>query len=483
MAILQNIALYGILTIFGLLALAMAIVILVALAVSVAAVVYRVIPGPNVPLSYNFRNMMVRWKNTVVTSVAFVVVIGLLVTMIAFVAGMYRLTQSSGRPGNVMVLQDGATDESFSNLPPGAEVELLPSDVRDLILRNDKGTYLATKEVYVIVNQPIPNAPSTGKQRRFVQMRGMHDGAVALAVHGVTIQDGRLFSQEGIQAVKASANQKYNETAVTALGGVAAAAAAPDDRAFEVVLGAGIAKELGHDRPGGPIECGEILLIGGRKWVVVGIMSSANSSFASEVWCRATVLQEMFGRRNSYSSYVVATPNVAAARRVAKELKDFKQVALEALPETEYFAKLSATNQQFLWMVIVVTVIMAIGGMLGVMNTMFAAISQRTKDIGVMRLLGYSRWQILVSFLIESLVIAFAGGILGCAVGYLSDGLTATSIVSGGQGGGGKSVILRLVVDWTTIGYGLLVTLIMGAVGGLVPALTAMRLKPLESLR
>ena len=479
---LQNIALYSILTIFGLLALALVIVVAAALAVTLAAVVYRLIPGPNVPLSYNLRNMVVRWKNSVVTSVAFTVVIGLLVTMLAFVAGMYRLTESSGRPGNVVVLQDGSTDESFSNLPPGAEVELLPSDVREMILRNDKGTYLATKEVFVIASQEIPNAPTSGKQRRMVQMRGLHDGAVGLAVHGIEIQDGRLFSQEGIQAVKASANKKYNEAAVTALGGVATAAAAPDDRAFEVVLGTGVAGELSNDRPGGPVQCGEILLIGGRKWIVVGIMSSANTSFANEVWCRASILQEMFGRRNSYSSYVVATPNAATARKVAKEMKAFKTVALEALPETEYFAKLTATNLQFLGMIIVVTIVMAIGGMLGVMNTMFAAISQRSKDIGVMRLLGYSRWQILVSFLIESLVIAFAGGILGCALGYITDGWTATSFVSSGQGGG-RGVILRLVVDWTTIGYGLLVTLIMGAVGGLVPALTAMRLKPLESLR
>ncbi len=480
---LQTIALYSILAIFGLLALGLAIVVAASLAVTLAAVVYRLIPGPNVPLSYNLRNMMVRWKNTVVTSVAFTVVIGLLVTMLAFVAGMYRLTESSGRPGNVMVLQDGSTDESFSNLPPGAEVELLPSDVREMILRNDKGTYLATKEVFVIASQAIANAPPGGKVRRLVQMRGLHDGAVAMAVHGIELQDGRLFSQEGIQAVKASANKKYDETAVGALGGAAAAAAAPDDRAIEVVLGAGIAGELGHDRPGGPVQCGEILLIGGRKWVVVGIMSSANSSFATEVWCRDSILQEMFGRRNSYSSYVIATPNRATARKVAKEMKEFKQVALAALPETEYFAKLSATNEQFLYMIIFVTVIMAIGGMLGVMNTMFAAISQRAKDIGVMRLLGFSRWQILVSFLIESLVIAFVGGILGCALGYFSDGLTATSIVSSGQGGGGKGVIFRLVVDAKTLGYGLLVTLSMGAVGGLVPALSAMRLKPLESLR
>jgi ABC-type antimicrobial peptide transport system permease subunit len=117
------------------------------------------------------------------------------------------------------------------------------------------------------------------------------------------------------------------------------------------------------------------------------------------------------------------------------------------------------------------------------MNTMYAAISQRTKDIGVLRILGFRRGQILVSFLLESLLIALVGGLVGCALGYLFDGMSASSTLSSGPGGGGKSVMLRLVVDGNTLAAGLLFTLIMGALGGLVPSLSAMRLKPLESLR
>jgi len=469
----------------AILAFVLVFVLSVPLGVSLAAVGYRLIPGPNVPLAYNLRNMLVRWKNTFVTAAAFTLVIGLLVVMIAFVAGMYHVTESSGRPGNVMLLQDGSFDESFSSLPPTADVLRLPTDVRKEVLRTDQGQYLATKEVFVIVNQPIPNAPPSGKQRRFVQMRGIDNAPIAGRVHGIDLQDGRWFSQEGVQAIKSSSSgpaKKYDAAGITALAGVAAAAAAPDDRAIEVVIGAGLAGEFGRDRPGGPVQCGEILNIGGRKWIVIGIMSTANSSFASEVWCRDYLLQEMFGRRNSYSTYVMATRDAKAAEKVAKEMKQWKELALEAMPETEYYAKLSANNEQFLYAIAFVAVIMAVGGVLGVMNTMYAAISQRAKDIGVLRLLGYTRWQILVSFMLESLVIAFAGGILGCALGYLCDGLTATSIVTRGEGGG-KSVILRLVVDARTIGIGLLLTFIMGSAGGLVPALTAMRLRPLESLR
>ena len=154
-----------------------------------------------------------------------------------------------------------------------------------------------------------------------------------------------------------------------------------------------------------------------------------------------------------------------------------------ALLSTYSYAKLGATNAQFLVTFIFVAIIMAIGGVLGVMNTMFAAISQRAKDIGVMRLLGYSRLQILMSFLMESVLISLAGGLLGLAIGYLADGYTASSIISGGQGQGGKSVVLRMTVDLSVLLSAAVLTFLMGAVGGFLPSVSAMRLKPLESLR
>jgi ABC-type antimicrobial peptide transport system permease subunit len=100
-----------------------------------------------------------------------------------------------------------------------------------------------------------------------------------------------------------------------------------------------------------------------------------------------------------------------------------------------------------------------------------------------MRILGFKRWQILVSFLIESLVIAVAGGLLGLALGSLCNGYTATSVISSGQGGGGKTVILKMVVDAQVLMAGAIFTLVMGRLGGLIPALSATRLKVLDTLR
>src|SRR5260370_30954309 len=211
-------------------------------------------------------------------------------------------------------------------------------------------------------------------------MRGIDDPGLAAKTHDIQLESGRWFSR----AKK------------------------------EVVLGHGMAKVFGEDLGKAAVEPGEDIQIGPVTWRVVGIMSPASSAFGSEVWAGDTHIKENFGRQNSYSSYVarVKDPKLAGAAAALLK-KERTQQAFQAMPETEYYDKMSQTNQQFMVAIIFVAIVMAVGGVLGVMNTMYAAISQRTKDIGVMRLLGFSRWQILMSFLLESLVIAFIGGVVG----------------------------------------------------------------------
>lgn len=451
-----------------LLSISLAITLFVGLAVvmSVISLVVSRLPVTKVPFSYSLRNLQVRWKTSAVTALAFTLVICLLTVMLAFVKGMDKLTEGSGVPGNVMILSDGATDEAFSTLPRSS-VQLLPSELQKMIVKNPGGEYLATQEVFVICTHVIPHPEPGGRRRRFVQMRGLDNARIAAEVHQIELAAGGWFSDSGIRKIK----REYQ-------GGTI------EDTAPEVVLGDGIAKTFGRDLGKATLVPGDVVEIGPRFWYVVGVMEPSNSAFGSEIWAKDTPVGQTFGRRDSYSSYVVRTQDEETGRLAAGLLKEFRsERALSAQTEQQYYASLSQTSTQFRYAVLFVAVVMAIGGVLGVMNTMFAAISQRTKDIGVLRLLGYSRFKILCSFLMESMVIALVGGTLGCLLGLLTDGWTASSIVSSGAGGGGKSVVLRLTVDSSVIWIGLLFTYLMGAVGGLVPALSAMRLKPLESLR
>lgn len=417
-----------------------------------------------VPLAYNVRNLTVRWKTTVMTALAFTLVLGLMTVMLAFVEGMHRLTENSGQPGNVIVLSEGATDEGFSNLGF--------SDVGDLEnqpgVTTVDGKRMCSRETYLVVNQPIESAAKGRPQRRFIQMRGVDDPVVSGMVHGVKLlPNGRWFSDSGVQEIPGQT-----------------------ESAIEVVIGEGVARELARGRSEETLktaknpqrlEIGDLFNIANRTWLVVGVMESSGSTFDSEVWGKRSVLGPKFGKAN-YSSLVMRAKDGPEAKKLKEVFKKYEKASVNPILETDYFESLSQINKQFEFGILFVTVFIAIGGVFGVMNTMFAAISQRTKDIGVLQLLGFGKIHIMISFLLESLVIAFIGGVIGCALGSFADGLTATSVVGSGQGGG-KTVVLKLTVDAVSLAYSIILTLAMGTLGGLLPAFSAVRLKPLDALR
>jgi putative ABC transport system permease protein len=419
-----------------------------------------------VPLHYNLRNLTVRWKTTVMAALAFTAVIALLTVMMAFVHGMKRLTESSGQPGNVIVLADGATDEVISNLTVTdlSDIENLPEVVR----RN--GRPMASRETLLVASQRIADTSDGRPKRRFLQVRGIEDPLMTAAVHGLDLlPGGQWFSEAGAQQ---------------------AAGNAGDAPWIQAVVGEGVAYELGRTRTPDDLakaknrrrlDVGDTFLLGNRTWIIVGVLNSSGSTFNSEIWAKRSLPASLFGKE-SYTTLVLRTEDAEAAERLKTFLaKDYTKAAVNPQVETEYYKGLSETTAQFSYAIGFIAVVMSVGGIFGVMNTMFAAVSQRTNDIGVLRLLGYARWHVLVSFLLESLAIALTGGLLGCLLGSFCDGWTATSIV-GGQGGG-KSVVLQLAVSPDIIAGGILLTLAMGLAGGLLPALAAMRLRALEALR
>lgn len=423
-----------------------------------------------IPHQYSIRNMIVRWRITVLTMLAFVVVLFMLTFMLAFVNGMTKLTESSAIPGNVMILSDGATDELFSNLGYGdvsnidrivvTEDEFdrpLPKPITVKTMKRDgKNVYMSSRETYCVVNQVIPGS---NNRRRFVQLRIVVDVEISAAVHNLELID--------------KSHQWFSDVGVDQSGRI------------QCVLGQGVAATMGEDVGKKCLEPGDTFQLADLTWVVMGIMKTEGTTYGSEIWCsNVNTVTSALGKK-SYTTFVVrvSDESEASARAFAYHVRNrYQTTKLKAVPEKEYFADLNRNNQQTLYSVIVVSVVMAIGGVFGVMNTMFAAIAQRTRDIGVLRLLGFKRWQVLVSFLLESMVIAVLGGLIGIALGYLTDGFSVTSIASGGQGGG-KSVSAKLIVDLDVVLIGVLFTLVMGRLGGLVPALSAMRLEILESLR
>src|SRR3954471_24733120 len=175
-----------------------------------------------VPLRYNIRNLQVRWLTPLLTGLAFFAVIALLTVMLSFVNGMYKLTLGSGQPGNVMVLAEGSTDESFSNvqIADAGDIELQPG-----IARDEAGRPMASRETYVVVNQPVQVRHPGRPKGRFTQVRGVEDAELSGLVHGLMLYDGgQWISREGVRSI------------------------GPGQEAIQAVLGEGIARELGRDR-------------------------------------------------------------------------------------------------------------------------------------------------------------------------------------------------------------------------------------------
>ncbi|HEY2880880.1 MAG TPA: ABC transporter permease [Pirellulales bacterium] len=461
----------------------------------VAGLVVLAVIG-KVPIVYSLRNLAVRWRTTLLSSLAFMLVIGLMIVMLAFVNAMSHLTEQSGQPGNVIVLSDGAIDELFSNFKHAEsnDVERQPG-----VLRDGEGRPLCSRETYLVGIQDTGTSVGNRPQRRFVQVRGIEEPVMSAEVHGLNLYPGgQWWSEAGVQPLSPSPSGRGQGEGAGGVGqnsGTLTPTLSQGEREFgnssgqgnidaiQAVVGEGIAREMGRDRGKDTLAVGDTFDLGGRTWVIVGITKSEGSTFGSEVWAKWSLVSHLFGKEQ-YTSMVVRTADAASAKAFADDLTaNFKKAALQATPETEYFSRLNETSNQFMVAIIFVTSIMSIGGVFGVMNTMFAAVSARKRDIGVLRIVGFARWQVLTVFLVESLLIAVIGGLLGCGLASLTDGWTANSIVSGGQGAGGKFVALKLVIGFDTLAIGMLVAMMMGLIGGFLPSLSAMRQRPLESLR
>jgi hypothetical protein len=417
-----------------------------------------------VPLRYNLRNLGVRWKTTALTALAFTVVIALLIFMHAFATGITRLSEKSGQPANVICLSQGASDEVYSNLPLSETTHL--AFQKGVALDADHRP-LCSREVYVFTNQVRPARPGERPTYRFLQVRGVEDPDVSARVHDLVLVAGRWFSRTGVSYPTLDH--------LSQSGG--------HHGLVEAVVGEGLAREMGKELGKESLQAGDVLTIGPRKWIVVGIMRGSETTFGSEIWARRQIVGEVFNKKNLYTSIVLRADSAASARELAERLtREFKRSPVSAHTESDYFSRMDEANQQLLGSIYFVAGFLALGGVFGVMNTMFAAIRVRAADIGVLRLLGFSRRAVLVSFLLESLLIAALGGFVGCALGCLVDGVSTSSVVDT-SGGGMKRVSIRMVVDRNTLAAAVLLALVMGLVGGLLPALSAMRQKPLKALR
>jgi ABC-type antimicrobial peptide transport system permease subunit len=345
--------------------------------------------------------------------------------------GLRKTLVDTGSPDNVIVTRKGAGTEVQSGVErlQAAIVETGPE-----VAYGADGRRLLAKEMVVLVNLPKrgSNKPS------HVVIRGIQAPSLVLRPQ-VRVVAGRL----------------------------------PRPGSAEIMAGSSIARRY----KGGGV--GESLRFGMRDWTVVGIFDAGNSGFSSEIWGDGDQLMQAF-RRPVYSSVTFRLADTRDFDRVKERLEHDPRLTLEARRETRYYADQSEMMAKFLRILgLSLTVIFSIGAVIGAMITMYAAVANRTGEIGTLRALGFQRRSILAAFLAESLLLGFIGGCAGLFLASFLQLLTISTMNFQTFSELAFSFALTFEIFWKS----LLFSLVMGLVGGVFPAFRAARKNIVEALR
>jgi putative ABC transport system permease protein len=380
---------------------------------------------------YNLRSMMVRRSTAAMTAGGIAMVVAVFVMTLAIAQGFRAALIASGSPANAIVLQQRATSEMFSAVRP-ADVPILEN--LEQVARGSDGRPLASPEVVASVSL----LRQTDNQRANAPVRGV--GSTAFDVHeGVTFVEGRRF--------------------------------APGTR--EINVG-----QLAARRYKG-LALGSDVRFGSETWKVVGVFSVNDAAFESEVWGDAELMMAAF-RRNYFQSMTVRLADPSAFDSFKATIDGDPRLQLDAKREVDYYADQSRPMTTAIRVFgTFLTSILAIGAMFGAMNTMYAAVAHRTREIGTLRALGFSGHYIVAALLTESVALAIIGGIVGCALALPVHGLSTGTINFTSF----SEVAFKFRITPTLVLSGVIFAAAMGALGGLLPALRAARIPIAKALR
>jgi len=381
--------------------------------------------------SYNLRSMIVRKSTAAMTAGGIAMVVAVFVMTLAIAQGFRATLVASGSPGNAIVLRKGATAETVSAVLRSDVpiVDSLPQVARDA-----NGRPLSSPELVVIIalprqsdNQPA-NVPARGVGPRAFEVRDT------------------LKFVEGHRFTPGTREINVGRLAVGRFKGLT----------------------LGSD-----------VKFGAQTWKVAGIFTADDAAFESEIWGDVDLMMPAF-QRNGYQSMTVKLADPAMFDSFKAAIEGDARLYLQPQREQDYYTEQSrAMTTVIRAFGTFVTLILSIGAVFGAMNTMYAAVAYRTREIGTLRALGFSRLRIVSAFLVESVALAIVGGLLGCILALpvhgLSTGTTNFSSFS--------EVAFKFRITPTLLVLGLVFSALMGAVGGLLPALRAARIPVARALR
>ncbi len=387
----------------------------------------------SIPIIYNIRSVRVRWVSTAVAVFGIAGVVSVFIAMLAMAQGFQATLVASGSPYNAIIRRGGATSEMDSALT--AEQIRIAADAPD-VMRGKGRQPLVSPEVVVIVMLPIRN----GQTNAMVQLRGVSQRALDVR-SVVKIGQGRFFKP-----------------------GLA-----------ELVVGANVAHAYKD------CELGGRPYFGGRQWHVVGVLDAQGSAFDSELWADAILLQQTYKRPgNIFQSATIRLTSPEAFPDFTKSLAGDPRLTLQIDRERDYYERQSQAVTTIIRVLgVSVALVMGVGAIFGALNTMYASVAARAREIATIRAIGFAEWSIVASFLIESLFISFIGGLVGC-VGVIPLNGYSTSTINWQTF---SSLAFAFEITPLLLGMGMLFALAMGLIGGLPPSIRAARMPVVTALR
>src|SRR5689334_9517959 len=382
------------------------------------------------PLKYNLRNLVVRKGSTLATAFTIGLTVAVFLMVMALAQGIDMTLSSSGEPLNVIVVREGTTAELNSSVTRQQFNDLKYLD--GVVREGDEP--LATGEIITLIYKPRKGM----SQGSNVQVRGV--GPMSFKLHtGFRIVSGRTFQPGLMEAV--------------------------------------VAKRISERFQG--LDVGDKFRIETTDYTVVGVFESAGKAFDSEIWVDVNSMASTT-KRESFSSAVLRVSDENALAAVSKRITDDPKLHLKALSERKFYEDQQGIASGILkglaWFIFF---IMAVGAGFAGMNTMYAAVARRTKEIGTLRVLGFGRFSILFAFLLESLVVAVFGAAIGVLLAmplnFISTGTSNWATFSEIAFNFRVTPVLILMA----LGFGA----VIGFVGSLLPAIRASRLRIVEALR
>lgn len=382
-----------------------------------------------VPFKYNLRHLKRRWRSVTVAVLCMALVVAVFIIVMSLAQGLRITYVNTGDPRNLLVLRKGALAESSSQITPN-EV----NRVRYLsgITLDSQGQPIVSAEVLILIT-----LERIGAGQAHVQVRGLGPMGLRLRPYA-HIVEGRMF-QTGMR---------------------------------ECIVSRKISRRFEN------CGLGESFRSGKHEWQVVGIFEAPDSAYNSEIWMNADEAREAYNR-DFYSSLVLRPESEAAAKSLIDRIVGDRQMRLGAMRETEYFEELTTTVAPIRFLGFFLAGLMSVGAIFMAMNTMYAIIGARIREVGTLRILGFSRRSIYCAFLLESLMMSFISGILGCLAA-----LPLHGVATGTFNWASFSEVafeFRITIEWMAAGF--LFSLMIGTLSGLLPAASAVRKPVLNALR